>query len=180
MAGKVVWHGTMSLDGFITGPNDAMDCVFEITDRSPAGDEVIRTTGAVLAGRRGYELGRQRGSKPYGGAWSGPIFVLTHRPANDPAVTFLTGDLPHAVATALAAAKGKNLVLFGASIARQCLQQGLVDEILIHLVPVLLGDGVRLFAGPDSEPIHLHRIECAESGQLTDLRFRPTHPGRRP
>ncbi|MQA87688.1 MAG: hypothetical protein GEV03_24455 [Streptosporangiales bacterium] len=133
------------------GGHGALDWVFELTDHSSAGDEVIRTTGAILAGRRTYDGTRKPRHEPYGGAWSGPIFVLTHRPADDPTVT-----------------------------ARQCLQQGLVDEILIHLVPVLLGDGVRLFDVPDTERVRLERIGCAESGQLTDLRFRPTNPGRRP
>jgi dihydrofolate reductase len=179
MPGKVLWHVTMSLDGFIAGPDDAMDWVFEITDHSPMGDEVIATAGAILAGRRMHDGMPQPGAEPYGGAWSGPIFILTHRPGtDDPTVRFLSDDLPTAVATALAAAEGKNLVLFGASIARQCLQQGLVDEILIHLVPVLLGDGVRLFDVPDGERIYLERIGCAESGQITDLRFRPTQSAR--
>jgi dihydrofolate reductase len=164
----------MSLDGFIAGPDDAMDWAFDFTDHSPAGDEVIATAGAILTGRRMYDKIPKPHPKPYGGAWSGPIFILTHRPAEDPDYTFLTGDLPDAVATALAAAGGKNLVLFSASIARQCLQQGLVDEIIIHLVPILLGDGFRLFDNPGGEPLHLQRVACAESGQVTDLRFRPT------
>jgi dihydrofolate reductase len=166
----------MSLDGFIAGPDDAMDWVFQYPGPSPVGVEVIETTGAILAGRRLYDLGvGQPGSKPYGGAWSGPVFVLTHRPPaapHDPSVIFLSGGVRDAVATALEAAAGKNVVLFGASIPRQCLAEGLLDEIVVHLVPVLLGDGVRFFLSPDSAPFKLERLSVAAWGQVTDLRFR--------
>ena len=175
-AGKVLWHVTMSLDGFITGPDDAMDWVFSYKGTTPAGNEVIRTTGAILAGRRMYDLGIGRGNaKPYGGAWTGPIFVLTHRPSpppDNPAVTFLSDGIEAAIATALAAAEGKNLVLFGATIPQQCLEHGLVDEIVVHLAPILLGDGIRLFGSPGAGRVSLERIGVAEAGQLTDLRFR--------
>jgi len=163
----------MSLDGFIAGRDDSMDWMTGYA--TSLADEVIRTTGAVLAGRRGYELGRQRGSKPYGGVWTGPQFVLTHDPpgsSSDPTVTFLSEPIRAAVDTALAAADGKNIVLFGASIGRQCIESELVDELLIHLVPVLLGDGLRLFDKPGSEPVPLERLSLGQSGQLTDLRFR--------
>ena len=66
----------------------------------------------------------------------------------------------------------KNLVLFGASIGRQCIEHGLVNERLIHLVPVLLGDGLRLFEEPGGEQVTLERLSLGMSGQLTDLRFR--------
>ncbi|HZD70038.1 MAG TPA: dihydrofolate reductase family protein [Actinomycetes bacterium] len=171
--GKVLWHVTMSLDGFIAGRDDSMDWMTGYA--TSLADEVIRTTGAVLAGRRGYELGRQRGSKPYGGAWMGPQFVLTHNPPDsfpDPTITFLSEPIQAAVDTALEAADGKNLVLFGASIGRQCIERGLVDELLVHLVPVLLGDGLRLLQAPGSQRVTLERIGLGQSGQVTDLRFR--------
>ena len=176
--GTVLWHVTMSLDGFIADRDDSMDWMRGYA--TSLADEVIRTTGAVLAGRRGYELGRQSGGvKPYGGAWTGPIFVLTHHPQDsspDPAFTFLSGPLQDAVATGLEAAAGRNLVLFGASIGRQCAESGLVDELLIHLVPVLLGDGLRLFDSPGREPVRLERVSLGTSGQITDLRFRVVKP----
>ncbi|MEU1198099.1 dihydrofolate reductase family protein [Streptomyces sp. NPDC005813] len=180
MTASVVWHTTMSLDGFVAGPDDAMDWVFDLTDRSPAGDRTIRTTGAVLAGRRTYETGRNARHRPYGGAWSGPVYVLTHRPADDPDVTFLSTDLREAVDRARAAADGKNLVLLGARLGSQCLQQGLVDEILVHLAPVLLGDGIRLYDVPGGEGVRLRRTECSTAGQITDLRFRPADVERQP
>jgi hypothetical protein len=70
---------------------------------------------------------------------------------------------------------GKNIALFGASIGRQCVENGLADELLIHLVPVLLGDGLRLFDNPGGEPIRLEKLSLGESGQVTDLRFGFTH-----
>ena len=122
MAGKVLYHVTMSLDGFIAGPGDAMDWVFNVPGATPtqAGAEVIRTTGAILAGRRLYDVGISTpGGKPYGGAWTGPVFVLTHKPPEnpqDPTIQFLSGSVQDAVATAVEAAGGKNVVLFGATI----------------------------------------------------------------
>jgi len=140
-------------------------------------DEIVRTTGAILAGRRWYDLAiaRWNGVKGiYGGAWSGPVFVLTHRAptALDPAVSFVSDTIDKAIARALAAAKGKSIVLFGGSIPQQSLEARLVDEIVIHLAPVLLGDGIRLHGGPGVGMVRLERTAVAESGQLTDLRFR--------
>ena len=179
----VLWHVTMSLDGFIAGPGDALDWVFAYPGPNAAADEVIRTTGSVLAGRRSYDVGRRAGRGVYGGAWNGPQFVLTHTaptPPEDPTITFLSGDVSRAVALARAAADGKNVTLIGASIARQCLDAGLVDEILVHLAPVLLGDGVRFFDHPGIARVQLERISVAQSGQLTDLRFHVVKQQRAP
>jgi len=84
--GKVVWSVTMSPDGFMAGPDDAMDGVFGYVPLdSPATrallEEVIQSTGSVLSGRRSYNVGRKPGQRPearkvLGGAWSGPVFVL--------------------------------------------------------------------------------------------------------
>jgi dihydrofolate reductase len=98
--------------------------------------------------------------------------VLTHTPPQDSAVTFLSGDIREAVATAIAAADGKNVTLTGANVARQCIEEGLIDEIIIYLAPVLLGDGVRLFGGPGTGRVNLERIGVAQSRQTTGLRFR--------
>jgi dihydrofolate reductase len=169
----------MSLDGFISGPEDDMEWVFKYGDASPLVDDVIETTGALLVGRRSYDVGNKVGQaagaqKPYGGAWTGPQFVLTHTPADtppDPTVTFLSGDVRTAVARALRAAAGKNVVVIGANVAKQCLIEGLVDEILVHIAPVLLGDGIRVFATPGGPRVELARMDVAPSGQVTDLRF---------
>ena len=185
---RLIWHVTMSLDGFITGPHDSMDWLIapwsdgeNVRDidvqRSPVADDVLRSAGAILAGRRWYDLAVSRFDGYdgiYGGQWKGPVFVLTHRPADPdhhPAITFISGDLRDAVATAGSAAAGRAVVVFGANLAAQCLRAGLVDEIVVHLVPVLLGDGVRLFSAADIVPLALERTLVATSGQVTDLRF---------
>ena len=177
---SVLAHTTMSLDGFIAGPNDEMDWVFEHAGDVPASvvDEAIGTTGAILGGRRGYEVGRRaerpETSRPFGGRWSGPIFVLTHVPPEDeadPAYRFVSGDIREAVAAALAAAGGRNLLVLGANVVGQCLREGLLDEILIHVLPVLLGDGVRLFGEP-AVATKLETLDVSATGQVVNLRYR--------
>src|SRR5262245_45622023 len=112
--GKVLWHFTMSLDGFVAGPGHSMDWMSGITARPGLIDEYIQTTGAILGGRTGWDA-IVDGFRPYGGSWSGPIFVLTHHPEDaTPAegVTFLSCDPAEAVRIGLAAAGGKNLEVF--------------------------------------------------------------------
>ena len=176
--GNVVVNRSMSLDGFIAGPGDAMNWIFDFM-APDAFPEIAAATGAMLIGRRTYEVGkRQReadevGGKEYGGGWSGPVFVLTHRPPDpeDPTVTFLTGDIGEAVATARSAAGPKNLEILGADVAGQCLRRGLVDEILVYVLPVLLGDGIR-FSTPGLGRTDLEPISSTRSGAVTVLRFR--------
>ncbi|HEY3060863.1 MAG TPA: dihydrofolate reductase family protein [Chloroflexota bacterium] len=175
---KVVWHTTMSLDGFIAGPGHAMEWVFEYP-ASPDALKVMHMTGAMLAGRNTYDVGVRDAGKQsgaaYGGAWSGPVFVLTHRPPDavpDPTITFLHGDIRQAVATAGKAAGDKNLEVLGANVARQCIEAALLDEIVIHLTPILLGDGVHLFERRTGEPVRLERLTVDQSSQVTALRFR--------
>jgi dihydrofolate reductase len=169
--GQVVVNRSMSLDGFIAGPDHEMGWILSYLgqDRFP---EVMAATGAMLVGRRTYEVARTMSAEEtdYDG---GPVFVLTHRPPDlpDPGVTFLTGELADAVATARAAAGGKNLEILGADLASQCLQQGLVDEVLVYVLPVLLGDGVR-FSTPGLGRIDLEPSGLAQSGPVTMLRFR--------
>jgi dihydrofolate reductase len=178
---QVVWHVTMSLDGFITGPDDSMEWAFRYTGPNRLADEVMESTGAILAGRRWYDVASERYSGRqgiYGGAWEGPVFVLTHRPPDgptDPGITFLTGELEEAVATAREAAAGGNLEIFGANLAAQCLDAGLIDEIVVHLAPVLLGAGVRLYGvAGGGRQVELERADLAESGEgrLVSMRFR--------
>ena len=111
----------------------------------------------------------------YGGAWTGPVFVLTHRPddtPDDPAVTFLSGDLREAVASVRDAAAGKNVEIFGANTAQGCLDAGLLDELVIHVAPVLLGAGVRLYGEPGaSARVELARTDAADPGEAADLRL---------
>ncbi len=129
------------------------------------------TTGAMLVGRGTHEVAKRMSEHTdYDG---GPVFVLTHRPPNEPeqGVTFLSCDLAEAVATARAAAGGKDLEILGADMATQCLQRGLVDEVLVYVLPVLLGDGVR-FSTPGLGKIDLEPFSNTQSGPVTMLRFR--------
>jgi len=178
--GKVVVNRAMSLDGFIAGPGHAMNWIFDFM-APDAFPEIAAATGAMLVGRRTYEVGnrmdagKERGAassgEPY--PFSGPVFVLTHEPPAPPdaAVTFLTGDIGEAVATARSAAGGKNLEILGADVAGQCLRRGLVDEILVYVLPVLLGDGIR-FSSPGLARIDLEPVSSTRSGAVTILRFR--------
>ena len=173
--GKVVVNRAMSLDGFIAGPGHAMDWIFEYLT-ADAVPEVMAATGAMLIGRGTYEVGKRMADQDaeqdttYDG---GARFVLTHEPPDepDPTVTFLTCGLDEAVATARSAAGDKNLEILGADLAAQCLQRGLVDEILVYVLPVLLGDGVR-FSPPSLDRIDLEPFSNTQSGAITTLRFR--------
>ena len=143
--GNVFVHTMMSLDGFIAGPNDDMSWVFRHAGDMPGAvvDEVIARTGAVLAGRRVYEVGRRvqrpEARGPVDGRWRGPHFILTHAPPTDETDPFLSGDVRDAVATSLTAAGGRDVLVLGANVVNQCLGVGLVDEILMHVVPELVG-----------------------------------------
>ena len=180
--GKVVVNRAMSLDGFIAGPGDAQDWIFDfMRNDAPWQKESAAATGAMLVGRRTVEVGsrmeadQERGSASRGEGYpfSGPMFVLTHRPPDppDPDVTYLTGDIGEAVATALDAAGGKNLQILGADVAGQCLRRGLVDEILVYVLPVLLGDGIR-FSSPGLARIDLEPVSSTQADGVTILRFR--------
>ena len=173
--GKVVVNRSMSLDGFIAGPGHAMDWVFDFMAPDEF-SEIAAATGAMLIGRRTYDVGNRMAADKPGSTdypFSGPSFVLTHRPPDppDPEVTFLTGDIGEAVATARSAAGGKNLEILGADVAGQCLRRGLVDEILVYVLPVLLGDGIR-FSPPGLARIDLEPVSSTRSGAVTILRFR--------
>ena len=145
--------------------------------KSSVADDVLHNAGAILGGRRWYDIAVRMFDGYdgiYGGQWTGPMFVLSHRPPDadhHSAINFLSQDLRDAVATATDAAAGKDVIIFGANVAVQCLRAGLLDEIVIHLVPVLLGAGVRLIDTLDFGPVALERTLIASSGQVTDLRF---------
>ncbi|MQY05777.1 dihydrofolate reductase family protein [Actinomadura macrotermitis] len=169
--GKVVVNRAMSLDGFIAGPDHAMDWIGEYLTPADV-PEVMAATGAMLIGRGTYEVARRM--EPQDNTYDGGArFVLTHEPPADPApaFTFLTCGLEEAVATARGAADGKNLEILGADVAAQCLRHGLVDEILVYVLPLLLGDGVR-FSPPGLGRIDLEPFSSTRSGAVTTLRFR--------
>jgi dihydrofolate reductase len=170
----------VSLDGFIAGPGDSMDWGGgrDLADFVAPDDfaEVAAATGAMLVGRRTWDVGARMEAEEPGSIdypFSGPMFLLTHRPLDppDPEVTILSGDIGEAVATALDGAGDKNLEILGADVATQCLQRGLVDEILVYVLPVLLGDGVR-FSAPGLARTDLEPLSSTRSADATLLRFR--------
>jgi dihydrofolate reductase len=165
----------MSLDGFIAGPGDSMDWGPTLLPQDVVA-AIAAETGAMLVGRRTWDVGGRMEAEDPGSVdypFSGPMFLLTHRPPDPPSpgVTVLSGDIGEAVATALGAAGGKNLEILGANVAAQCFQRGLVDEVLVYVLPVLLGDGVR-FSAPGVPKTELEPLSSTQSGDTTILRFR--------
>ena len=178
--GKVVVNRAMSLDGFIAGPGHRMDWGGgrPLADFVAPEDfaEVAAATGAMLIGRRTWDVGSRMEAEDPGSVdypFSGPMFLLTHRPLDppNPDVTILSGDIEAAVVTALEAAGGKNLEILGADVAAQCLQGNLVDEILVYVLPLLLGGGIP-FSPPGAARADLQPLSSKRSGDATILRFR--------
>jgi dihydrofolate reductase len=180
-SGKVVLNRSMSLDGFIAGPGHTMVDYWgpgRSADFVAPDDvaEIAAATGAMLVGRRTWDVGSKIEAEDPGSVdypFSGPFFLLTHRPPEppEPDVTILSGDIGEAVATALNAAGGKNLEILGADVAGQCLERGLVDEILVYVLPVLLGDGIP-FSPPGLTTVDLEPITSVRSRDATILRYR--------
>jgi dihydrofolate reductase len=203
---KVIIDLAISLDGFVAGPGDRPDEIFEwyfsgdtpipqyedaIAGGAPyppfrlAADdlhvfqELIDNSGAVVTGRRTYDVSNAWGG--YGPHPGVPLFVVTHEaPASVPdgptTYTFVTDGVEAAVDRAKAAAGSKWVSLLGAAIAQQALGAGLVDEIQLHVAPVVLGAGVRLFDDPGAQPFEL-RTERVLAGPIaTHLRYRVEAP----
>jgi dihydrofolate reductase len=138
-------------------------------------EELVESNGAVVTGRRTYDIS---------GAWDGngplpglPLFILTHRvpdlvPRGESRYTFVTDGIASAIHQARAAAGERYVSLMGSSAPQQCLRAGLLDEILIHLIPVLLGTGVRLFDHLGSDNIELETLRVVDSPGVTHLRYR--------
>jgi dihydrofolate reductase len=180
----------MSLDGFITGPNEGVgnalgddgsrlhEWMFHAKTDADAEivEEVYATTGAILMGKRMFDVGVEPWGDPP--PFRMPVFVLTHE-AREPlprqggtTYTFVTDGLEAGLEQARAAAGGKDVGIWrGANIIRQYLKAGLLDEMQIHLVPVLLGEGVRLFEDLGTERIELRRTRSIETASATHLRF---------
>jgi dihydrofolate reductase len=185
---KVVLFMGMSLDGFIAGPDDTVaepagrtgELLFawaqdEATARAVHAE--YDATGAVLSGRRTYDLVNGWGGDHHDGV---PMFILTHEPPDSVpkgkgTYTFVTDGVDLAVAQAKAAAGDKDVLLHGADIAQQCLRAGLLDELVIHLAHVLLGAGRPLFGHLGIDPVQLDLVHLREAPQATHLRFRVPH-----
>jgi dihydrofolate reductase len=175
---KMLYSVTMSLDGFIAGPGGDMSWLTEHLGPNPTVNEVIGRIGALLVGNRTFRgddphKGTEKEGKFAGGGWTGPQFVLTHHAPDTPMpdVTFV-GDLDSGVAAAKAAAGDKYVNVLGASTARQCLEAGVLDEILVCIAPVMLGDGVRLFDHPGGTNVKLERISLTQAPKATNLWLR--------
>jgi dihydrofolate reductase len=200
--GKVAMGLSMSLDGFIAGPNDGperplgeggerlfawysggdteyglpgTEMVFEV---SPQSAEMLREAhsqmGALVTGRRTFDITNGWGGNPPLGV---PAFVVTHTVPQDwvyegSPFTFVTDSVESAVEQAKAVAGDKTVAVGAASIAQQCIRAGLLDEIHVDLVPVLLGDGVRLFEHLGPGPIELESTRVIEGVGVTHLTFR--------
>ena len=175
---KFLYSAAMSLDGFTTGPGGDMSWLAEHIGPNPVVDELITQVGAILAGRRTYGgddpyKGQPGEGEAFGGGWDGPQFVLTHRPPADPVagVTFV-GDLESALAESRAAAGDKYVNVLGANVAAQCLAAGALDEVLVCVMPVLLGDGTRLFDQPGGRTVHLAPISVTHTPRVTNMWMR--------
>jgi dihydrofolate reductase len=206
--GKVAMGLTMSLDGFIAGPNDGQEhplgeggmrlfdwfsagdtdyelpgteMVFRVSQQSA---EVLREAhsrmGAFVTGRRTFDITNGWGGSPPLGV---PTFVVTHRETPQEWVyegspfTFVTDGVESAVEKAREVAADKYVAVGAASIVQQCIRAGLLDEIHVDLVPVLLGDGVRLFEHLGAGPIELESTQVVEGTGVTHLTFRVVKEG---
>lgn len=189
--GRVILDLSMSLDGFAAGANiGAANPLGEGGERlhewmfsgatetgEGIGREVFASAGAIVTGRRTFDLGKPHWDPDPLTFRQLPVFVLTHRahePIADPGgstFTFVCDGVDSALAQARAAAGGRDVVLIGgASLGRQFLQAGLVDEMRIHLVHLLLGSGARLLdlaGGP--RPLQATRV--VEDAGVTHFRF---------
>lgn len=190
--GTVRAHMSMSLDGFVAGQDVSLEQPMGVggerlhqwlfADRGDPSDAQVAaemfapaTTGAVIMGRRTFEVGEA----PWGedGTFRLPCFVVTHRQAETlvkgpTSFIFVTDGIQAALARAQAVAGNRAVNLMGAQTAQQFLRAGLLDEIQINLVPVLLGAGTRLFDHLGAGHIELERTRMVGSSVMTHLTYR--------
>jgi dihydrofolate reductase len=200
---KVMAFKSMSLDGFIAGPHDEIeplhDWLFTRKPYQPGNWEktggkaekffgpegvnkdllysLMEIDGATVVGRRTYDVANGWGGKPPG---KGSYLVMTHNPPPENEVsrnfTFVTDGIESAVRQARAASKSGIVELMGGQIIQQGLNAGLLDEMIIVLIPVLLGKGIRLFDNLGDEHITLKRQRAVEGpGGVTHLVFDVVH-----
>lgn len=190
--GKVIFDISMSLDGFITGANPRPetgwgglgeggerlhDWGFNSDD--PRDREILErytTAGANIFGRTGYNHSILNwGADGPSGAARVPTVIVSHsvpQDVPDGGVYTFVESVDAAFETAKKLAGDQDIFIMGASVARQFLKQGLIDEISIHLAPVLFGSGTRLFEGLNSEPISLEILEALQTAKAIHMRFR--------
>lgn len=192
----VIIQMSMSLDGYIAGPNDSDtnglgDGGERLHEWLFAGggpgegltgadqeifDDLRRTTGAMLTGRRLYDITHGwEGTHPFGAI---PTFVVSRDlpetiPTGETPFTFVRDGIASAVAQAKEAAGGKDIyVIGGAKTIRRLLDAGLADELRIDLIPLLLGGGIRLFDQLRRKPINLEQVRTTSSNAVTHVRYR--------
>jgi dihydrofolate reductase len=194
---NVVLYMSMSVDGFITGPDDGMDHGLGVSgerlhDWLHAGgvdpgshrpvdgpsatvfDEMMGT-GAVITGRRTFDFAQGWAGDHHDGV---PIFVLTRAAPDEPApgsARYVTDGIESCVAQAKAAAGGRDIMLHGAATAQECLRAGLLDAMELQLIPVLLGQGRRLFDNLPAEHIELSLVRRLTTPDVEELPQRVTH-----
>jgi dihydrofolate reductase len=190
MMGKVIFDTSMSLDGFMTAANQTADNPMgdgglRLMDWAMGSDERghellegwVGNLGASIAGRTTYDTSLPWwGEDGPSGAARRPLFVVTHEaPAsspNDEVYKFVTDGIESALEQARAAAGERDVTIMGgASIGRQFIAAGLVDEIQIHLVPVLFGGGTRMFEELEAH-IDLEPTEVTQTAAAVHLRYR--------
>jgi dihydrofolate reductase len=185
---KVTADMSMSLDGFIAGPNVSVkfplgeggprlhDWLFNSDSGADAdvAQEMFATTGAVILGKRTFDVGvRAWGDTPF----PAPSFVLTHESRDELVMksgtfTFVTDGIESALQQAKNTAGEGDVRLMGAEVVQQFLKAGLLDELQIQFVPVLFGDGVRLFEHLGNEQKELEIMRVIETPSVIHLRFR--------
>ncbi len=137
-------------------------------------DEGAGAQGAVITGRRTYDIANAWGGRgPLPGV---PLFIVTHRipeiaPDSYPKYTFVTEGVERAVKQAEITADGRSVAIMGASLVQQCLGAGLLDELTIHLVPFVLGRGVRLLDGLESCGVELDLVRIVDAPGVTHLTY---------
>ena len=183
--GKVLLDMAMSLDGFVAGPAGEPEGAlhewwFSGASDGPTGEvieESLSTTGAFLMGRRTYDAG-DNADGFVDNLFRVPHFVLTHRAPEraakgDTEFIFVTDGVESALEQAAAAAADRKVVVSGgADTAQQFIRAGLLDEVQLHVVPILLGAGIRLFDGLDAVRTRWEGTGVTASAGVTHLRFR--------
>lgn len=182
--GSVIASMSMSLDGFVAGPNDEVDHVFAWYDagQARAGTDSAEVfppgaLGSLVCGRRLFELTNAWGGRHPMGVH---VFIVTHSvpdgwPRGDTPFTFVTDGVAGAVRQAKDLAGGRDVAIATPSITQQCLALGLVDMIAVDLVPVLLGEGIPFFAGLVKAPLELGTPTVVEGKGVTHLRYPVGH-----
>jgi dihydrofolate reductase len=174
---KLLYSATMSLDGYISGPGGDQSWLTKHLAPNSVADQLVDDIGALLVGARTFTGDDpNRGTDQEGafsGRWHGPQIVLTHRPPATPTPdTTFFDDLPTAISAAKAAAGTKKYVnVLGASIGRQCFDAGLLDEVLVLIAPVLLGDGTPLYRAAGGREVTLRRRDVTSPQHVTNLWF---------